>query len=182
MNTRLRVSFAFGSWSFQLIPWLIWLGSHRTSNLATSVPSRNRTITQTWSVLYLFNCMCLRLSQESWVSVLQFVASQMGILPPYIYLTQYQKGRNYSPLEWSSTCRINHNLGEPPNLSSIPREESHFWHPWVGLIWMFWGCVCGTNGTLQCPHMWTNSGHRTNNECASTLCIYCAVIIQWLHV
>ena len=34
------------------------------------------------------------------------------------------------------------------------------------------GCVCRTNGTLQCPCVWTNSGLRTNTKHASTLHIY----------
>ena len=75
--------------------------------------SRSETITRQVSVLYLFNCMCLRLSSASWVSVLQLLASQLGILPPCIYLTRYQKGKDHQPLEWNSTHGINCDLSEP---------------------------------------------------------------------
>ena len=94
--------------------------------------SRSGTITQQGSVLYLFNCTCLRLSWASWVNVLQFLSSQLGILLPCIYLTQYWKGKDHNLLEWNSAHGINCDLGEPTESIQHSWRESHFWHPWVG--------------------------------------------------
>ena len=62
--------FGFGFSYFRLVPQLVHLGSHKPSNLDTSVLLRNGTITRQGSVLYLFTCMYSRLSWVSWVSVI----------------------------------------------------------------------------------------------------------------
>ena len=92
--------------------WFIWEATDPLIQLPWCL-LRSGTITRWGSVLYLFNCTCPRLSQASWVSVFQLFASQLGISPPCIFLTQYQKDKDHNPLEWNSAHGINRSLGEP---------------------------------------------------------------------
>ena len=81
---------------------------------------RSEITTLQGSVLYLFNCKCPRLSWVPWVSLLQFLASLLGSLPPCIPQTLYWSSKDHNLSVWIGACRINCDFGEPTNPSSIP--------------------------------------------------------------
>ena len=131
-HTRLGVLLLLVLGPFGSFPgWSIWEATDPLTWLPWCL-LRSGTITRQGSVLYLFNCMCLRLCWASWVSVLQLLVSQPGILPPCVYLTWYQKGKDHHPLEWNSACGINCNLSEPTKSIQHSWRESLFWYPRVG--------------------------------------------------
>ena len=72
------------------------------------------------------------MSQAPYISLLQLPVSNQVAYHPGSTQTLYWSGKDCNLSVLISTCRINHDFGEPTDPSSIPKKGYIFWHPWVG--------------------------------------------------
>ena len=108
--------------SGSLDSFLSFLGSHRPSVSATSVPLEEWDYNH--KVFFIFLTVCVQGYPEhlELVSFSCLWVSQVTSHPASIW-PGTRKARTTGPSEWSSTCGINMTLVSPLNSSSIPRES-----------------------------------------------------------
>ena len=155
-------SFGFFLWFILRKPQILCLHYLGASGGVGFLPSRE--------VFFI----CLTVCVQGYPEHLELVCfscllvSQLGSLPPCVYLTEYQKAKDHSPLEWSSACRMNCDLSEPTDIHPVSPGESHFWCPWVGLKEVAWFqrsglAALGYDGlwlSLKLPIWWFNKADK----------------------